>query len=175
MSIYRKALEYSAEFKQLGKQRFATMYTHPVLLTANPANEASAGYLTRPTTKQQNASGPSSYANKIGFAADSNYLVIPIVKAEGRPFPDRIGVGRTRNADITLPFNEISKYHAYFSNDGESWTLSDAESSNGTFIDGERLRPITPMALKDGALVAFGARLFLYRAPQKFYDWLATL
>src|SRR5688572_20179966 len=40
--------------------------------------------------------------------------VIVIVKPQGAPFPEQIGIGRAANTDVCLALNTISKYHAFF-------------------------------------------------------------
>ena len=120
-------------------------------------------------------SGAASYAAKLGFMVEEDFLVIPILKAEGRPFPERIGVGRTRGTDIVLLSSDVSKYHAYFAVEAERWTITDASSSNGTFVNGERLAPMAPSRLEDGALVAFGSHLYQFRTPAGFCSLLGTI
>lgn len=176
MSNYRLVSDYRTELRELGKSRFLVANPAPVLITANPENESGPGYFTRPNTRPKLASlsTSNSYALRLGFNVTDGYLVIPVVKAEGRPFPDRIGVGRTRGTDIVVPSSEASKYHAYFTSEAERWFLTDASSSNGTFIDGNRLTPMTPVQLADGSLLAFGSRLFLFRTASGFCDLLTA-
>jgi pSer/pThr/pTyr-binding forkhead associated (FHA) protein len=50
-----------------------------------------------------------------------------------------VTVGRAANNDIVLPYDSISKFHAYFSNVGNTWTLTDAKSTNGSFVMGRKL------------------------------------
>ena len=58
--------------------------------------------------------------------------------------------------------NYLSRRHAHiFSNDGHL-LLEDLGSTNGTFVDGERLTD-TPVELHDGQTVAFGGEFFVYR------------
>ncbi|MEQ8821653.1 MAG: SpoIIE family protein phosphatase [Sumerlaeia bacterium] len=55
--------------------------------------------------------------------------------------PGRYLVGRHPDADIELPDHHASRYHAEvrFSHGGDCWTVHDLNSSNGTFVNGERL------------------------------------
>jgi hypothetical protein len=90
--------------------------------------------------------------------------VYPVVKRAGGPFPDRVGVGRTRAADIFLPHASVSKYHAYFVRDDASgsWTLWDARSRNGTTLGDRRLSSGEGAPLANGATVLFGESMFLF-------------
>jgi hypothetical protein len=89
--------------------------------------------------------------------------VFLIVKKEGAPFPDQIGIGRAANTDVCLSLNSISKYHAFFSADGSGgYIVADAGSKNGSWLDGRRLAPRQPTLLVDGSRLRFGAHKFLF-------------
>jgi hypothetical protein len=90
--------------------------------------------------------------------------LFPVAKRAGGPFPDRIGLGRARTADISVPHASISKYHAYFSHDEGTgaWMVTDARSRNGTAVGEKRLGPGETMTLVDGASILLGERLFLF-------------
>ena len=65
-------------------------------------------------------------------------LVVFPVRATGRsPFPSIITVGRTKNNDVILSDIGVSKFHAFFREEGDGrLVLQDAESRNGTFANG---------------------------------------
>lgn len=87
-----------------------------------------------------------------------NAVVIQAVKKRpGGPFPLRVGVGRTRNSDVSLRFGTVSKLHAQFFLDEPPWTLVDLDSANGTFVNDERLAPKRPRIVPIGARVRFGS------------------
>jgi pSer/pThr/pTyr-binding forkhead associated (FHA) protein len=91
-------------------------------------------------------------------------------------FANMITVGRAGNNDIALEISSISKFHAYFTKEPQDgfWYLHDAGSSNGTWIDGERLAGSHGRAkLRDGAAIQLGpdarARFF---QPLALFDLL---
>ena len=89
--------------------------------------------------------------------------VFLVMKKEGAPFPDQIGIGRAANTDVCLSLNSISKYHAFLSADGAGgYIVADAGSKNGTWLDGRRLVPRQPTPLVDGSRLRFGAHKFLF-------------
>jgi hypothetical protein len=58
-------------------------------------------------------------------------------------------------------FEYLSRRHAFiYHKDGQAY-VEDLGSSNGTFVDGQRLVRAVP--LKDGAVLAFGGKPFVYR------------
>ena len=71
-------------------------------------------------------------------------------------------VGRAANNDIVLHSSKVSKFHAYFSQDLDGWTIRDCGSSNGTFLEDEALEPNQATPLKNGQMVSFGRSLRYY-------------
>lgn len=65
--------------------------------------------------------------------------VLPVVKAANNPYPDRVSVGRARNCDVVVRDPSVSKLHAVIRIDGESFSLVDVGSQNGTHLNGQRL------------------------------------
>jgi pSer/pThr/pTyr-binding forkhead associated (FHA) protein len=72
-----------------------------------------------------------------------------VVKVKG----DRMTIGRKGKHDLVLSDASISQDHAEIKKAGGSWTIRDLGSSNGTFVDGER---VTEATLPSGAVVTFG-------------------
>ncbi len=94
------------------------------------------------------------------------------VRHTGRsPFPRIVTVGRTKNNDIVMADISISKFHAFFKEEGGQYFLADAESRNGTFVDGERALATKngkPTPLKSGNRVKFGALEFRFVDTKEF-------
>jgi pSer/pThr/pTyr-binding forkhead associated (FHA) protein len=93
---------------------------------------------------------------------------VSVKKREGaNDFANMITIGRASNNDIALEVASISKFHAYLTCDRGQWFLQDAGSSNGTWIDGERLGEAQGKApLRDGTTIQLGpdARVRFYQA-----------
>jgi hypothetical protein len=71
-----------------------------------------------------------------------------------------IGVGRLNGNDIPLSDETVSKFHAYFKEDGGRWVVQDARSRNGTAVDNTPVAargegPPTPLSV--GQAVRFGS------------------
>jgi len=74
---------------------------------------------------------------------------------------DRYAIGRdaTTNA-IAINDSSISTQHATLTRDGESFSLTDLSSRNGTFVNGE---PVTaPRLLADNDVIRFGRVIFTF-------------
>ena len=77
--------------------------------------------------------------------------------SDGRSFDvsaNRALVGRGVDADVHIPDDDISRRHALLWREaGASW-IADLESSNGTFLNGERLGDVADLI--DGDRVTLG-------------------
>lgn len=78
----------------------------------------------------------------------------------------RMVVGRDPSCDIVLGEAGISREHAIFQDDGETLSVSDVASTNGTFINGTQI--VQPTALQEGDVVTMGGceLEFVGRKPQ---------
>ena len=52
---------------------------------------------------------------------------------------ERMTVGRGQDCDLVLPIAEVSRHHALFVREGADFEVRDLESSNGTYVNGERV------------------------------------
>lgn len=70
-----------------------------------------------------------------------------------------VGVGRVGGNSIQLHDTEVSRKHAVFELTGEEFVLRDLNSSNGTYVNGQRIRE---KRLLSGDQVQMGRTLLLY-------------
>jgi pSer/pThr/pTyr-binding forkhead associated (FHA) protein len=73
---------------------------------------------------------------------------------------DEFTVGRSKNNDLVLDENTISGRHAKFVRKGEQWELIDENSTNGTFVNGEK---ITNRIVRPDDLVKFDEWEFSFK------------
>lgn len=69
--------------------------------------------------------------------------------------PPRVVVGRSRSCDIRLREDTVSRLHAALVWEEGGWMLEDLGSSNGTFLNGQRV--VERQRVKVGDQVRFGA------------------
>jgi len=67
-------------------------------------------------------------------------------------------IGRARDADIPLNDPRVSKHHCRIAYDGAEFVVTDQGSSNGTWVNGER---VTSRALRANDILQIGATNFL--------------
>jgi len=76
-------------------------------------------------------------------------------------------IGRDPNVDLSIPSPAVSRRHARLTREGEGYFLEDLGSSNGTFLNDERL--LERRLLKSGDRVRLGQAITLtYEAPTDF-------
>ncbi|HLF77279.1 MAG TPA: FHA domain-containing protein [Dehalococcoidia bacterium] len=79
-----------------------------------------------------------------------------VIRREGFPpqyvplTEERITIGRDAGCDLVLPSQFVSRYHAEVRQNGDSFELVDLDSRNGTALNGRRIQPNEPYALKNG-------------------------
>ena len=63
-------------------------------------------------------------------------------------------IGRSKNCDVSIALSTVSRNHAVLTRyDDGSWTVSDANSKDGTYVNGER---VNICALQDGDVISVG-------------------
>jgi len=90
-----------------------------------------------------------------------------LIDSAGRKFP-LIGpvttLGRSRSCDVFIPDRRTSRRHAEARWDGQTSTLCDLDSTNGTFVNN---RPIKgPTTLRDGDEISIGNAVLTFRDPE---------
>ena len=104
---------------------------------------------------------------------EDSLLILPLRKAEGHPFPERISVGRAMNCDIVIRDPSVSKLHGHFRDVGtDSAYFTDAKSSNGTRVDGAAVKPAEAVAISRQTLLSFGRVQLMLVSAADVYDWL---
>jgi hypothetical protein len=85
---------------------------------------------------------------------------------------DQMTIGRDSTNEITINDAEISRRHARLTFQGGKYVLEDLGSTNGTFVNGQRLAG--PRVLKAGEVVSFGEQIVLVFEASTF-DPAATI
>lgn len=72
---------------------------------------------------------------------------------------DQLNIGRDSTNEIVINDAEVSRRHARLTFQGGKYVLEDLGSTNGTFVNGQRLAG--PRVLKAGEVVSFGEQIVL--------------
>ncbi len=103
---------------------------------------------------------PFAPAKLLAALVRSAHFVAPLRKRadSGKPFADRISVGRARNNDVVLRDASVSKFHAWFECDEEDgYYLGDARSKNTTTVNGQLVTGPDLCPLRPGDEIRFGS------------------
>ena len=65
-------------------------------------------------------------------------------------------VGRSARANFVIEHDSVSRNHARFLLERGALCLEDLDSMNGTWVDGQKLEPNTPVPLVPGGIVEIG-------------------
>lgn len=102
--------------------------------------------------------------------------IIPVRKRrDSNAFAMMITLGRAPNNDLVIPDQRVSKFHAYFRRLGQQWTINDANSMNGTWVDGQPIASDRSAPLRSGSSIRIAETLELvFLEPQALYERLKT-
>ena len=177
--VYRdKAIDYLMSLGRLGPEQFLVTCSQGVLLE-NYAAPSSRIKLARVET----ISEPDEEALLVDMGhrqaeALLEARVIPLEKRDINSSERMIFVGRSPDNDIVVLNKLVSKLHAYFCQIPGTTVVQvvDMNSTNGTFINGQRLLPSVKQRLEDADVVSFGPETRLeYFSPNGFYKLLQKL
>jgi pSer/pThr/pTyr-binding forkhead associated (FHA) protein len=90
------------------------------------------------------------------------YLTDPNGQEHRLP-PQQAIIGRAVDCDIVIASKSISRENTRLRRDGRIWIVEDLGSTNGTYLNGERV--INPMKLRDGDGIKVGEVMFLFHDP----------
>lgn len=141
-----------------------TMHATPVYRAPKPAPSKPAPPPATPASPP-----PAAAARRKGAAPGAlAFLVVRSGALKGQRLPIRVpvvNIGRADYNDIPLPDESVSTTHAKIQRREGIWMVVDLDSTNGTFVDGERVTGDASLA--PGALVRFGeVRAFFEPADQ---------
>lgn len=97
---------------------------------------------------------------------------INIVEPNGvertRPLPPQgLTIGRGADNNIVLGYEEVSRYHAKISFNGQYYVVTDLDSANGTYLGNSRLEPNTPAAWGPNSPLQIGGVTIRLLASQR--------
>lgn len=91
-------------------------------------------------------------------AGEALFFFVEKVPGAGNPFSMGVTIGRVSSNDVIIDHPSVSRFHAWLQQDERTgaWSVTDAESRNGTRVDGVSLSPRQRVALRDGGVIQLG-------------------
>jgi FHA domain-containing protein len=83
---------------------------------------------------------------------------------------DSISIGRDPENDLVMESSAISRDHAAVAFRDGRWYLEDRGSFNGTYLNGTRVVPGTPLPLRHADRISIGAETLLFSWPAQIDD-----
>ena len=152
------------------REQFLAEFPAPALLAV--VGDGGSGPGAAAETVDPNDSGVRLLTVSIKSTAILRYLgrMAFVAKRPGNPFAHLISVGRSATNDITVAVDSVSKVHGYFVREGDGWSFTDHDSTNGSTLAGKELAPGDKYPLHDGVVLQIGLEVMLqYLSPESLY------
>ncbi|MBP2436875.1 FHA domain-containing protein FhaB/FipA [Microbacterium amylolyticum] len=119
-------------------------------------------------------SDPSAHTVAHGVAAPAapatdttaTRILITAGPRQGLEIPlgsEPLTIGRSADSGLVIRDDYTSSHHARLVRYADQWMVQDLDSTNGTFHDGQRVSPNSPVAIRVGAPIKVGATTFELR------------
>jgi pSer/pThr/pTyr-binding forkhead associated (FHA) protein len=82
------------------------------------------------------------------------------------PQPGIVRLGRAPDNDVVIASRRVSRYHAQLRWVELRWLVYDLDSTNGTWLDGERVLATQPRTLEPGVRLRLGDYALEVRAEE---------
>jgi hypothetical protein len=163
--------EMEAYLTELAEERHFKMLEHPkVELAEDGAIPRRTIQVLAETSAQQPTDGGgtrvmsgTAVMNVAPHPSNSRALLLMETARGMHPIPlemTLLKVGRGLDNDIVLEDSRVSRYHVQLRYKNRRFWVTDLNSTNGSFVNGER---ITETALKNGDVVSLGGLELTYR------------
>ncbi|KAA9392927.1 DUF2662 domain-containing protein [Kocuria coralli] len=95
---------------------------------------------------------------------------VPVLDIDGRRLAldaESVVLGRSADADVTIEDTGVSRRHLEIRHEGDHWLAVDLGSTNGSHVDGERVRGRAELV--NGSVIAMGRTRIVFRlvAPRR--------
>lgn len=163
---------FMRETEAFSEEEFLETYPYPFLVHESTGDSVPVPDADRRTTRLKAAAAPIG-----GGFMQGDATIYPVCPADPDNFDGAVKLGRSSTCDIAINDGSISTVHAHFTLEFEGEErfvmVTDIGSSNGTFLNGERLAADTPARLSDQDSLRFGPAVKLqYFEAEGFFQFL---
>lgn len=172
-----------AETATLGRTEFLTRFPSPALVFGEPlSTRRSIGSSGTGDLDQiydltdAYALDPQAAPRPPRLGLDSRVEFLPGSPGVGETQERLVTVGRAADSDVRIEASTISLMHAGFMRSAKGWSIVDAQSTNGTTLNGRALSGNEPVVLRDGDAIGFGPETHaIFLSPGALFDRITTL
>ena len=83
---------------------------------------------------------------------------------------DSVSIGRDTKNDLVMESSAVSREHAAVTFQDGRWYLEDRGSFNGTYLNGTRVVPGTPLPLRHADRLSIGTETLIFSWPAQVHD-----
>lgn len=169
-----RALEtYLHESQSATEEQFVRKHAHPVLIYRGTAafdhgDAPAVGFKTQ-VVKAHSLTDKARMLGTVEVGAPVVDTVFELCRGATSVYSQRVSVGRVSTNDVVIAYPRISKFHCYFTQEGELYALVDVGATNGTRVSGKRLAKGESMPVSDSTEIALGPYHFDFFRPKAFY------
>ena len=157
--------EWAELAKSMGQRKFVARYEGFFLLSTDDTLELQTVMQT------QSLSGPKAK----GSLARRTFEVLPVARAADGDEDAPITIGRTRTCDVAFKHPSVSKVHAHLILRGNSLSVVDLQSRNGTLHNGNPVPADKPSKVAVRDRLQFGSVQTMVLDAHELYDLLAMM
>ncbi len=106
---------------------------------------------------------PPARVDSVSGSDTASEQVYKLISTDGKTYLVQVGttkIGRARESHIWVDSDKASRNHAELRRGGGNIAVVDLGSTNGTFVNNERIQANQPMLLQGGDEIRFGDRTF---------------
>jgi hypothetical protein len=170
--------EYLRDAKR-PQDEFLKSYPHPFLVIVDKPTEEDEGSGSFFFTKAFLSLEDKNATIGGDPVLDPKAVVLPLKKkkeaASGKTvLASTVMIGRNDDNDLVITYAGVSKYHCYVAKQpfaANEYTISDNDSTNGTYVNMQKLQPSTRFPLKSGDKITLGNAIGLrYYLAADFWE-----
>lgn len=148
----RRLLLIVSKFKRNPEDKSTT---EEVAETETQTNEADDDYIPTGMLAVDTKASPRTSDNLLALSGEGDDGQVYAFELRMEHFP--VTIGRSRSlSDFTLPHESISRSHIEIGKSQKGPTVEDLGSSNGTYVNGKRLRAGKKIGIKSGDRLRLG-------------------
>ena len=159
--------------REMTKDEFARFYIGSDFLVSTSAQTADSINMGLKTLTKQDVFSEDKEKEQFVYELPWEHIDL-----SGPKYGNKLWVGRYSNPPIVLAIANpnISRLQGYFMKARGELSFTDADSSNGTFIDKEKLTPLEKAVLQEGSILHFGKTdiHLIFYTPQGVINYLRS-